>query len=646
MPDVKFSNQYPYTDFHELNLDWVINEVKYWSTKVGKTIQSIELTGSSGLVDTYTITYSDGTTFSYNVTNGNGIVSVAKTGTAGNVDTYTITTTDGSSYTFTVTNGSVTSVNGMTGDVTGLVPVGDFDQITESEEITEAISTTVTRGFYNANSGIYSANNGYKAFKIPYNGTDKIKVTTYILGGVLAIACFYDSTDTFISSTGIESTTDWYTVTLNPPAGTAYIAVNCRYTGTQEPLAWKITGYNYTVDPASIPDYPEIRTDVQAVIVKGYEGTPITATVQTGFYSYSTGAYSSTSGYKCIKFPYNGTDIINVTTYILANAICVACFYDSTDTFISSTGLASETKWYTDYTLDIPDNTAYIAVNGRYTGIEEPSAYVQTSVTPYVDYTKVLHGKNIVNFGDSIFGSFQDTAPSDKSISSFIADMTGADVLNAGFGGCRMSVHTSFWDAFSMYRIAESINTGSWSVQDAALVSGAGTLPSYFATTVQKLKNVDWNYVDIITIGYGTNDYTGNIPLDDSGGSYTYEYEYFTGALKYSIEKILTAYPHIKILVIGPMWRWFLSGGVYSYSSDDPQSANSNGDFLYEFVDACDDIAKETHVPYVDTYYNLGINKYDYLNYFGSADGTHPAYNGRRLRAEAISAKLLDICGH
>ena len=51
---------------------------------------------------------------------GNGIASIAKTGTAGNVDTYTITYTDGTTTTFTVTNGGVTTVNGRTGDVTGL----------------------------------------------------------------------------------------------------------------------------------------------------------------------------------------------------------------------------------------------------------------------------------------------------------------------------------------------------------------------------------------------------------------------------------------------------------------------------------------------------------------------------------------------
>ena len=37
---------------------------------------------------------------------GNGIVSIEKTATTGNVDTYTITFTNGTSTTFTITNGT------------------------------------------------------------------------------------------------------------------------------------------------------------------------------------------------------------------------------------------------------------------------------------------------------------------------------------------------------------------------------------------------------------------------------------------------------------------------------------------------------------------------------------------------------------
>ena len=112
----------------------------------GRGIATIAKTGTSGLTDTYTITYTDGTTQTYSVVNGadgtsptivvssitgghrltitdaqgtqtvdvldgadgddgRGIVSIEKTGTAGLVDTYTITYTSGDPTTFTVTNG-------------------------------------------------------------------------------------------------------------------------------------------------------------------------------------------------------------------------------------------------------------------------------------------------------------------------------------------------------------------------------------------------------------------------------------------------------------------------------------------------------------------------------------------------------------
>ena len=72
----------------------------------GQSIKGIEKTSTSGLVDTYTITLTDGTTSTFSVTNGKGIESISKTGTSGLVDTYTIRFNDGTTSTFTVTNGA------------------------------------------------------------------------------------------------------------------------------------------------------------------------------------------------------------------------------------------------------------------------------------------------------------------------------------------------------------------------------------------------------------------------------------------------------------------------------------------------------------------------------------------------------------
>lgn len=80
----------------------------------GRGIESIVKTSTSGLVDTYTITYTDATTSTFEVTNGAqgqqgedgvGITSITKTSTSGLVDTYTILLSNGESTTFDVTNG-------------------------------------------------------------------------------------------------------------------------------------------------------------------------------------------------------------------------------------------------------------------------------------------------------------------------------------------------------------------------------------------------------------------------------------------------------------------------------------------------------------------------------------------------------------
>lgn len=96
----------------------------------GKGITEIVKSATAGLVDTYTIKYTDGSTSTFTVTNGakgdigpqgpqgptgNGISSIAKTGTSGLVDTYTITMTNGSTATFQVTNGSNISTITKTG---------------------------------------------------------------------------------------------------------------------------------------------------------------------------------------------------------------------------------------------------------------------------------------------------------------------------------------------------------------------------------------------------------------------------------------------------------------------------------------------------------------------------------------------------
>ena len=85
----------------------------------GKGISGISKTSTSGLVDTYTITYSDGTTTTFTVSNGRGINTISKTSTSGLVDTYTIAYNDNTTSTFTVTNGKTAYQSAVEGGYTG-----------------------------------------------------------------------------------------------------------------------------------------------------------------------------------------------------------------------------------------------------------------------------------------------------------------------------------------------------------------------------------------------------------------------------------------------------------------------------------------------------------------------------------------------
>lgn len=89
----------------------------------GRGIIKIEKTSAQGLIDTYTITYSDETTSTFQVTNGNGIKKIEKIGTSGLVDTYTITFDDGTTTQYYVTNGRNATITGATASVTNTTGV-------------------------------------------------------------------------------------------------------------------------------------------------------------------------------------------------------------------------------------------------------------------------------------------------------------------------------------------------------------------------------------------------------------------------------------------------------------------------------------------------------------------------------------------
>ena len=119
----------------------------------GKGIDRITKKGSVGKVDTYTITFTDGTTTEFTVNNGQdgegkAIVSVSLTDTNDLVDTYTITFSDASSFDFYVTNGA----KGDNG--------ADGKGIKSIDKVTNDLVDTYTITFTDDDTFVFTVTNG------------------------------------------------------------------------------------------------------------------------------------------------------------------------------------------------------------------------------------------------------------------------------------------------------------------------------------------------------------------------------------------------------------------------------------------------------------------------------------------------------
>lgn len=296
----------------------------------------------------------------------------------------------------------------------------------------------------------------------------------------------------------------------------------------------------------------------------------------------------------------------------------------------------------------VPSGVCYVRANylrgsnfmfvrgGEYPSVFEEYYNLRTEHEILKAMNKKFVGKVMVNFGDSIFGLAQ--APVD--ISSYLQAIIGGTIYNAGFGGCRMGRHTNAnYDAFSMYRLADAIANNDWSLQDNALEDTS--LPEYFSDTISMLKGIDFNDVDVITISYGTNDFADGLQPGEFVAEGSNQFNYFTSALKYSIETIQTAFPMARIFVLTPCWRcWVEDGEVVDDGNTKEVSswaAPGGNTKLTDFVTACYDGAKAYQIPVIDNY-NIGINKFNHEKYL--ADTTHHNEAGRKLIAQHIAKCL------
>jgi lysophospholipase L1-like esterase len=102
---------------------------------------------------------------------------------------------------------------------------------------------------------------------------------------------------------------------------------------------------------------------------------------------------------------------------------------------------------------------------------------------------------------------------------------------------------------------------------------------------------------------------------------------------------LLNIFPHLRIYLCTPTYRFWIADGVFAYDSDTYTHATS-GLKLIDYANSMIEIGKEYHLPVIDNYNELGINKFSRVTYFAANDGTHHNAKGRELIAQHVAHKL------
>ena len=261
---------------------------------------------------------------------------------------------------------------------------------------------------------------------------------------------------------------------------------------------------------------------------------------------------------------------------------------------------------------DIPENTYCIYVNGHNLNARIETKEQRNTTSFESKKIGVCFGDSITQ-GDNVYISSNITPINDYP--SVVGKTLDCTVYNGGLGGSTYSSGRSI----DFKNVCDCVVSGDFST----VIDGISQYSLNASAVLQynAISELDFNDVDFISIALGTNDW-------NFGASA----EAIKNAMRYCISTLLTAYPHLKIYVFTPIYRFNLLG---SGQDSDTYVNTESGLKLHDVCDVIIETAKEFNVPCKDMYYGCNINHYNKELYMG--DDTHPNVNGYALMGEKIA---------
>ena len=303
-------------------------------------------------------------------------------------------------------------------------------------------------------------------------------------------------------------------------------------------------------------------------------------------------------------------------TYVVTTGIRAICLYDENYSYLGYYNLYTSdadtpSSWSGNYRSNLTqiqkvNNTdvKYIRFWGAY-GTYNPAMVVLNDD----DYV-------IVNLGDSIFGNNE--IPYD--LSTQIQEKTWKKAANCGFGSTTASQRTTGNTApICLPNLTDCIVAKDFSSIDTP-AEWASKNEFLYTTQTLLLQLIDFEKVKVVTIAYGTNDWSLSTLLDNENNKF--DTSTYCGGLRYAIKELQTAYPNLTIVLFAPLYRYWSNSQDYSTVDEDSNTrVNSINLKLTDYVTAMKGVAEEYGIPFFDNYHTSGLNQFSAPHWL--RDGTH-----------------------
>lgn len=221
---------------------------------------------------------------------------------------------------------------------------------------------------------------------------------------------------------------------------------------------------------------------------------------------------------------------------------------------------------------------------------------------------------------------------SETGLASLITAKTGAVVYDCAFpnssAACKYPVYNPEYtrDHFNLYYVTECFRNNEFT----AIASIANDEPDpIYAETVEVMKTVDMDKVDVVLIMYDSTDYNQGTPSDNPDNPN--DVTAFTGGLRTAINNIKNTWPYIRVFVMSPTYALYMDedGKLHNGTTTDMGNGTLN-----HYVVKESDAAMDCGVSFIDNYFGT-INEDNYKEYL--SDHMHYNQAGREKLADRIA---------